>query len=70
MNWVHIATAPGQIEAEMWRDILVDAGVPALVGQGDFTTFLGVSASPVRVLVDKKNMEKAFEVLRSLKDRN
>ena len=70
MNWVHIATSPGQIGAEMWRDILVSAGVPAVIGQGDFTTFLGVSAFPVRVLVDKKNQKMALEVLRSLRDRN
>ena len=43
---------------------------PAVIGQGDFTTLLGVSASSVRVLVDKKNQEMALEVLRSLRDRN
>ena len=51
MKWVMAATAPDQLTAEMWRELLVNAQVPARLQSGDINSFLGVSAHPCRVLV-------------------
>ena len=67
MNWVHIATVPGQIEAEMCRDMLLSAGISAMIGQGDTSTFLGISSNPIRIMVDEDEHEKARDVLDQLR---
>ena len=64
MKWVYLATAPDQLQAEMWRDMLVEEEIPALVQGGDMTTFLGVSANPCRIMVADDRLERAREVLR------
>ena len=64
VKWVLCATAPGQLQAETWRDILVAEGVPAQVRPGDTTTFLGVSAYPCCILVREDSLERASEVMR------
>ena len=63
MKWVYLATAPEQLQAEMWRDMLVAEGIPALVRGGDTTPILGVSASPCRIMVAEDRLERAREVL-------
>ena len=64
MKWVSVATAPDQLVAEMWRELLVEEGVAAVVRPGDVTTFLGVSAYPCRLLVPEDELERAREVMR------
>lgn len=63
MRWVYLTTAPDQLQAEMWRDLLVEEGVPALVRGGDMSSFLGVSAQPCRIMVADDRVERAREVL-------
>ena len=63
MRWVYLATAPDQLQAEMWRDLLVEEEVPALVRGGDMSSFLGVSAQPCRIMVADDRVERAREVL-------
>lgn len=63
MKWAHLATAQGQLEAEMWRNLLLEEGVPAAVRQGDTMAFLGVSVYPCRVVVAEDRLERAREVL-------
>ena len=63
MRWVYLTTAPDQLQAEIWRDLLVEEGVPALVGGGDMSSFLGVSAQPCRIMVADDRVERAREVL-------
>lgn len=63
MKWVTLATAPDQIVAEMWRDLLVAEGVPAAVGPGDTTSFLGVTLLPCRVIVADNELARAKELL-------
>ena len=65
MRWVYLATAPDQLVAEMWRDLLVGEGIAALVRSGDTSSFLGVSAYPCRVLVREDDHHRAKEVLES-----
>ena len=63
MKWVDLATAPDQLHAEMWRDLLVEKGIPAVVRPGDTSTFLGVSAYPCRVMVAEDRLERARELI-------
>lgn len=63
MKWVHLTTAQNQLEAEMWRDLLVSSGIPALVRPGDTASFLGVRAYPCRVMVLEDQAEEARKFL-------
>lgn len=64
MKWAYLITAPDQIVAEMWRDALIERGVPAVIRAGDTTSFLGVSAYPCRLLVDEESLEESRRILR------
>ena len=66
MKWVTVATAPDQLVAEMWRDLLLDEGVPAVVRSGDTSSFLGVSSYPCRVMVAENELERAKEIMEDL----
>jgi hypothetical protein len=66
MKWVYLATARGQLEAEMWRDMLVAEGIPALVRQGDTSAFLGISAYPCGIMVAEDRLEHAKEIIDTL----
>ena len=47
----------------MWRELLVNAQVPARLQSGDVSSFLGVSAHPCRVLVPDHLEAQAGAVL-------
>ena len=64
MTWVVLATAPDQIIAEMWQDVLHDKGVPAFVRPGDTSSFLGVTAYPCRIMIDEEYVETGQRILR------
>ena len=64
MSWVRLTTAPDQIVAEMWRDLLRGEGVSAVVRPGDtMTSYLGVSPYPCGIMVQEDELERAKEVL-------
>jgi len=63
MKWTPIATAPDQLVAEMWRDMLIQEGIPARIDATDAVSFLGVSSLPCRVLVPEDHAERGREVL-------
>ena len=63
MNWVHLVTAPDQLVAEMWRDVLNGREIPVVIRSGDVSTFLGVTAYPCRLLVDENSRERAIQIL-------
>lgn len=63
MKWVYVATAPNQLTAEMWVDLLRQEGVPAKVRPGDAVTFLGVTPVPCRVLAHEDYEPKARALL-------
>ena len=65
MNWKYLITAPDQLVAEMWSELLLSYGVRAIVRAGDTQSFLGVSAYPCRILVDEPDMERARELMQS-----
>ena len=63
-KWVHLTTAPDQLVAEMWRDLLMDEGVSAIIRPGDTSSFMGVSHYPVRIMVREHHLERGREVLK------
>jgi Putative prokaryotic signal transducing protein len=62
-QWVHLATAPDQLTAEMWVSILRDAGLSAMIRPSDAISFLGVSAYGCRVQVVEQDLEEARQLL-------
>ena len=67
-GWVALDTVPDQIQAEMIRDVLVESGVPAMIGQGDTSSFMGISLNPVRVMVHGEDLERARRTLDELRE--
>ena len=63
MKWVVFATAPDQIMAEIWVQLVRSEGIPCRLQPGDTTNFLGVSAAPVRLMTLETQAERATEVL-------
>ena len=64
MKWVTLVSAPDQLAAEMWSDLLNRRGIPTLVRAGDTSSFLGVSAYPCRILVDDEYLDEARRFLK------
>jgi hypothetical protein len=62
-----LTTAPDQLSAEMWQDILRQQGIPAVINPADSVSFLGVSSFPCRIMVAPGDLERAKQVLASLK---
>ena len=67
-RWLGFATAPDQLTAEMWRDLLVAGGVPAMLDPRDTSSYLGLRAAPVRVLVREGDVGEAGAILGDLLD--
>ena len=63
MTWAVAAIAPDQLTAEMWRELLVNSGIPARVGPGDVASYLGVSSYPCRVMVEEEHLAEAVTAL-------
>ena len=63
MKWVIFATAPDQIMAEIWVQLVRSEGIPCRLQPGDTTNFLGVSATPVRLMTLEAEAERAAQVL-------
>ena len=62
-TWEVFATAPDQLMAEMWRDLVLQAGVECAIRAGDTISFLGVSPLPVRLVARGENVERARAAL-------
>jgi hypothetical protein len=62
-RWVHFATAPDQITAEMWVGILRDAGIRAMIRPSDAVSFMGVSPYSCRIQVPEEDLPRARNVL-------
>ena len=65
-KWLLLTTAPDQLTAEIWRDILLQEGVPSMVNPKDTISFMGVSAFPCRLMVAYGYLKQAREILSSL----
>ncbi|MBI4338722.1 MAG: DUF2007 domain-containing protein [Chloroflexi bacterium] len=62
-RWVYLVTAPDQLTAEMWSELLRSEGLPVMVRSGDTASYLGVSFVPCRLLVREDRQEDARRVL-------
>ncbi len=62
-RWVHLATAPDQITAELWVALLRDSGLTAMIRPSDAVSFLGVSGFGCRVQVLESDIEQARALL-------
>ncbi len=62
-----MTTAPDQLIAEMWLQVLHQHGIPAVINPGDTSSFLGVSALPCRLMVSGDYLKQAREILADLK---
>jgi len=65
-KWLLLTTAPDQLTAEIWKDILSQQGIPAMINPADAISFMGVSAFPCRIMVASGYRKKAQEILASL----
>ena len=61
--WVCVATAPDQLLAEVWQQILQEASIPSMLAPQDTMSFLGVASTPVRVLVPAEALTTARQAL-------
>ncbi len=68
MAWVHLVTAPDQMTAELWIQILKDADIPAIIRPSDAVSFLGVSAFGCRVQVPEEELDRAQQVMSEITD--
>ena len=66
MDWIVFATAPDQLTAEMWQDLLSQANIRCQLKAGDTYGFLGVSASPVGLVTPQEDAEVARDALETL----
>ena len=67
-DWDYLATAPNQVVAEMWRDMLVQNGIPAMLQPHDIASYYGVMAQPVRVMDAKGKLDVARAMLEGWED--
>jgi len=65
-GWLLLTTAPDQLTAEIWKDILLQQGVPSIVNPEDTISFMGVSGFPCRIMVAYGYRQQAQEILASL----
>ena len=67
-KWVHLATAPDQITAEIWVDVLHNLGISAMVHPADAVSFMGVSNMGCRVNVQERDVDAALEAIADAPD--
>lgn len=68
MAWVTVATAPSQIIAEMWQQLVEDAGIEARILPSAAAVFGGVMNSPCRVQAPEERARDARSVLSQVAD--
>jgi len=63
MKWEYLTTAPDQLTAEIWREILQNEGILAVLEPRDAISFLGVSAMSCRLMVPDGLVKEALAIL-------
>ncbi|MBI2887413.1 MAG: DUF2007 domain-containing protein [Chloroflexi bacterium] len=66
MEWATVATAPDQLTAEAWLQLLRQHGIPSRLMPADAVSFLGVTPLPCRVLAPRPRAEDARRLLEEL----
>jgi len=62
-DWEVVRVAPDQLSAEMWVELLREAGLPAAIRPSDAVSFLGVSGTSCRVMVPASRRREAESLL-------
>jgi hypothetical protein len=62
-RWAHLATAPDQLTAEMWVELLRGQGIAAMIRPQDAVSFLGLSTMACQVLVPREHLAEAMQLL-------
>jgi hypothetical protein len=65
MNWKVLTTAPDQLIAESWCELIRSVDIDCMLQPGDAVGFMGVSVIPVRIMVDEQDIEQAQSLLDS-----
>jgi hypothetical protein len=63
VEWKVLTTAPDQLSAEMWQELLQAEGITAIIEPKDAVSFLGVSSMPCRLMVPEEMLERAEAIL-------
>ena len=64
MNRVLLTTAPDQLVAEMWCELLRGEDVPAVIRPSDaMSSYMGVTVYPCRIMVWQDHLPRAREIL-------
>ncbi|MDP2951695.1 MAG: DUF2007 domain-containing protein [Chloroflexota bacterium] len=63
MKWVPVITAPDQLTAESWQELLRGEGIPSMLRPQDAVSFLGPSTLPCVILVPQGMEQEAKAVL-------
>ncbi len=64
IRWLHLTTAPDQLTAEMWSELLRNEGLPTMVHTGHVSSsHLGISGLPCRIMVPEDQLEEAKRLL-------
>lgn len=66
MKWELLITAPDQLTAEMWRELLQNEDIPAIIDPRDAISFLGLSSMPCRLMVPAGLVDEALAILGEL----
>lgn len=66
IRWSYVATAPDQLMAEMWLQVVREGSIPCRLAPQDAVSFLGVTPTPVRLMVPEEMMDRARRVLADL----
>ncbi len=61
-RWVEFVTAPDQLTAESWCQLIQNEGCPCAV-KSDGIPFLGVSSAPVRLMAPEERVGEARQIL-------
>jgi hypothetical protein len=63
IQWAPVATAPDEVTAEMWVELLQNNGIPAWVGMGHVLAYRPVLARPSAVMVPATQLKDAGRIL-------
>ena len=63
MEWSFLATAPNQLIAEMWQELLFNNSIPSTLRPKDTHSFLGISPHPCDLLVGDAMLDQARYIL-------
>ncbi len=69
-GWLGVAVAPDAVLAESWCELLRGDGIAARIDPNDVMSFLGVSATPVKILVPEDDLGRARETLGPIASQN